>query len=393
MKTLILGLGAQGSVIASHLTKDEEVTEVRLADIDLVKAERLAMRLKNDKVCTHRVDASKVEEIVEVAKGVDLVVNATSFVWKLIENSMEAAIKVGANYIDLAGSRQLQFNEKWRDAGLTALIGAGEDPGISNILAREGADMLDRIDEIRIKDWGSIESTEIIFGWCPPTVWSDLAASPSIYVNGEHKRLSPFSGEEVYKFPDPIGQQTVFHHAHEEVGTLSRFIEGVKYVEFKLGTPEVPIAKFIIGLGLMKREPIEVGGVKVTPRDVLIALTPPTLTMDEVEEKIKAGILTDEQECILVEVKGEEAGKEMKITFYTTMSLHEANKLLPGATGVAYLTGTSGAVFAKMLLNAQITTRGAIPPECLTRGERTAYLGNLAKMGIIIHEKVERTIN
>lgn len=57
-------------------------------------------------------------------------VNATSFVWRLIENSMEAAFKVGANYIDLAGSRQLQFNEKWRDADLTASIGAGEDPPI-----------------------------------------------------------------------------------------------------------------------------------------------------------------------------------------------------------------------------------------------------------------------
>ena len=43
---------------------------------------------------------------------------------------MEAAFKVGANYIDLAGSRQLQFNEKWRDADLTASIGAGEDPPI-----------------------------------------------------------------------------------------------------------------------------------------------------------------------------------------------------------------------------------------------------------------------
>ena len=390
---MILGVGAQGSVIASHLVKYPEVAEVRLADINLEKVDKLANRLNSDKVRVHKVDATNVEEIVKAAEGVDLFVNAASYVWKLIENSMEAALRIKANYLDLAGARQIQFSEKWREANLTALIGGGEDPGISNVLAKEGAERLDRVDEIRIKDWGSMDSKEIIFGWNPPALWADLASSPDVFENGEHKRLPPFSGEEIYDFPAPIGPKTVTHHAHEEVSTLSRFIEGVKYVEFKLGTPELPMVKFIIELGLMGRDPIEVKGVKVSPREVLFALTPPTLTMDEVEEKIRAGILVDEQECILVDVKGEKEGKEARHVLYTIMSLKEANQLMPGATGVAYLTGTSGAVFAKMLLDGEITTNGAIPPECLSKRERAAFLEHLAEKGIIIREKAERIIN
>ena len=60
MKVLILGVGSQGSVIATHLAKSPEVTEIRLADINFRKVKNLARRLGSDKVATHKVNARKL---------------------------------------------------------------------------------------------------------------------------------------------------------------------------------------------------------------------------------------------------------------------------------------------------------------------------------------------
>ena len=77
MKILIVGIGVQGSVIATELVKNPEVSEVRLVDIDSRKTERLAKRLKSDKVSTQIVDANKPDDLLRTTKGMDVVINAS----------------------------------------------------------------------------------------------------------------------------------------------------------------------------------------------------------------------------------------------------------------------------------------------------------------------------
>ncbi|UCE16233.1 MAG: saccharopine dehydrogenase NADP-binding domain-containing protein [Candidatus Bathyarchaeota archaeon] len=395
MKILVIGTGAIGSVITSELAKNPEVEEVKVADINLQRAEQLRNWLKNEKVSAHRVDASKSDDIVRIAKDVNMIVNATLPRFNI--TIFDAAFRAKTNYVDLAMYdyssflKQLEPDEKWKEAGLTALLNAGSSPGITNVLAAHAADKLDRVDTIRIKIFDSVESKEIVSTWSPKVMWEDMATKPVVYENGEFKRVPIFSGEETYTFPDPIGPQTVVSHVHEEPSTLPRFIKkGLKYVDFKMGTPDIPIIKFVVQLGLLNEEPVDVKGVKVTPRDLFFKLIPPTLSFEEVKNKIKAGTLIDALQCYVVQVEGEKAGKKVNYVFSVLFpSLREVQKKLPGSTHESYVTGISGAIFTEMVCMGNIKAKGVFLPECFEAEAREIFMAKLAEKGIKIAEKVE----
>jgi len=396
MKAVVVGTGAIGIVIASELACNQETEEVRLADINLQRAERIRDWLKSEKVSAHRVDASKSDEIVRIAEGVDVIVNATLPRFNL--TIMDAAFWAKANYVDLALDdyssflKQLEFHDKWKAAGLTALLNAGSAPGITNVLAAQAADRLDRVDAIRIRIFDSVESKEIVSTWSPEVMWDDMATEPVVYENGDFKRVPLFSGEEIYNFPDPIGPQTVVAHVHEEPVTLPRFIgKGLKHVDLKLGTPDMPTVKFVVELGLLDEEPVDVEGVKVVPRDLFFKLIPRTLSFEEVEKKIKAGTLIDARECYVVEVEGEKAGKKMTYILSVPFpSLLEVQEKLPGATHESYVTGISAAIFTGMICTEDIKTKGVFLPECLELEARETFMAKLAEKDIKIQERVEK---
>ncbi len=393
MKILIVGVGAQGSVIATEIVKSPEVSELRLSDIDLKKAQRLAERLKSEKVGTYRVDAKKVDDIRRAAREVNVIVNATTWNTKFNLNIMEAALKNGSHYQDLASypPQQLELSDRWKEAGLTALIDTGVSPGFTNVLAAQAADKLDRVEEIRVKLWGAVESEEPVSMWSPETAWGDMAAEPIVYEDGEYKEVSPFSGDEVYTFPDPIGPQTVYMHSHEEPETLPRFIgKGVRYVDFKMGGPDFPLAKAIVEFGLLSDKPVDVKGVKVAPRDVFLALVPPTPSMEDMEKMIATGMISM-RGCVAVDVKGQKEDVKMRYILYSLFpDIQELMKRMPGANPVAYVTSVPASTFTKMLAKGEIKTRGVIPPEALEPKVRNAFLAELAEKGITVHEKVER---
>jgi len=393
MKILIVGAGAQGSVIATEIVKSPIVSEVRVSDIDLKKAERVAERLKSDKVRTLRVDANKVEDVKRAARDVNVIVNTTTWNAKFNSNIMEAALNVRAHYQDLASypPQQLALSDRWKEAGLTALIDTGVSPGFTNVLAAQAADKLDRVAEIRIRLWGAVESEELVSMWSPETAWGDMAAEPIVYEDGKYKEVPPFSGEEEYAFPDPIGPQTVYMHSHEEPETLPRFIgKGVRYVDFKMGGPDFPLAKTIVEFGLLSDKPINVKGVKVAPRDVFLALVPQTPSMEKMEGMIKAERISM-RGCVAVDVKGQKEDAKMRYILYSSFpDIQELMMRMPGANPVAYVTSVPASTFTKMLAKEEIKTRGVVPPEALESTVRQEFLAELAEKGITVHEKVEK---
>lgn len=393
MKILIVGVGAQGSVIATETVKIPEVSEVRLSDIDLRKAEHLAERLKSKKVRSLRVDASKIDDVMKAAKEVNVVVNTTTWNTQFNLNIMGAALSAGAHYQDLASypNKQLSLSEKWKEADLTALIDTGVSPGLTNTLAAQGADKLDRVEEIRVRLWGTEESKKPVSLWSPETAWLDMAEKPILYEKGKFKKVPPFSGEEIYNFPEPVGAQTVYWHSHEEPETLPRFIgKGIKYADFKMGGAVFPLAKAIFELGLLNNKPINVKGTKVVPRDVFLALVPPTPSMEEAEKMIKAGMI-NMRACCAVDVKGQKKGEKVRHILYSNfMDIRELAKRMPGANPVAYITSVPASIYTKMLLKGRIKTRGVIPPEALEPRVRQAYIAEVEEKGIKIDEKVEK---
>jgi len=384
MKVLVLGgYGAVGTAICGDLAQTPHISEVVCAGRNIDKAKRLAQKLKSDKVTPKKVDASSSDELMKAIKEVDVVINSSLPEYNLIV--MEAALKNGAHYIDNAVydkvDYKLKFDNAYRDAGITGLLNLGEDPGLSNIFARYAADRMDRVDEIRIRDGETCESDKYSFiATFSPEVFlgGEIFLKPLIFEDGKFKHLPPFSGEEVYNFPDPVGPQTLYCTDHEETETLPIFIKkGVKYADFKLAfSPEtVELLKTLNELGMMSMKPINVKGVEVSPLDVFISLIP---TPAEISGKVEG------YACILADVKGEKAGDKVHHIVYTFMSHKEAYKRL-GVTATAYLTGLPAAVGAAMLADGSIKKRGVYPPEVL---EPELFLARIRQKDIPILEKV-----
>lgn len=397
-KVLVLGgAGAQASVTVTWLVHDPKVSEVICADINLERAERLKNRLNSDKLRTVKVDVWKFDEVLKAARGVDVVINMVA-AWtgkrSPVLNVMDAALKSGAHYIDSGVAYREEVNAmldssgKWSDAGLTAIFDLGKTPGITNICARYAADRLDFVDEIYIKTClDVISEKEFLLAWSPLGALIGSMEPALVYDNGKFRELPPFSGKDVYTFPnDPRGPCVGYLADHEEVWTLPRFIQkNLKYVEFKHYSHGIETFKALSQL-FGSNKPVNVMGVDVFPLDVLVSLIPPPA---ELPEKIKAGLVEDIYSCAVVIVKGEKAGRKITYTLSCPMSLNESEKILSGSQPESILVGTPPAIAAQMLLNGEIRTRGVMPPECL---EPEPFLTKLAEKGIKIYVKIETLI-
>lgn len=387
MRILLLGVGAVGTVIATHLVNSPEVSKLVLGDIALGRVKNLAHRLKSEKASVLQVDAGDRKDLIRAIKQADIVINAALPRYNLL--IMDVALKSKAHYIDLASDipfdavqSQLRLSDAYKAANLTAIMGLGEDPGMSNIFARSLADKMDRVDEIRVRDGDTGTSNEFAFPclFSPDVLIDEVLNQPNMYKDGSLLRLAPLSGEEIYRFPDPIGSLTVYCVDHEEPETLSQFInKGIRYSDFKLAlSPQtIEMLKILKQLNLTSKEPVEVKGCKIAPKDVLISLLPKPADLGGKVEGFA---------CIAVEVKGRKAGKKVRGLAYTFMSHREAYEK-HGVTATAYLTGTPPAIGAVMLAKGEIEMTGVIPPECL---EPKPVLTELKKKGIEVTEKVQR---
>jgi len=296
---------------------------------------------------------------------------------------MNQAFKRRAHYIDLAGYPEVQMKQdsKWKRARLVAILGMGEDPGLSNVLARRGVDLLDRVDEIRIRDGETSTSEAYPFvALFAPDVFLEEAVAPARYFEGgKMKTKPPMSGREIYRFPPPIGDVPVYNMDHEEVHTLPQYLpKKPDFVDFKLALTDETASsiRLLQGLGLLNRRPLQVGTVKVSPLSLLLRLLPPP---SQIAGKIRGNA------GILVEIAGEVSGERLLYRLYVMMSHDEAyEKYRSNAT--SYLTGTPTAVCAIMLAEGRVENRGVIVPECLN-AER--FIEEARKFGIQV--QIEKT--
>jgi len=399
---LILGAGAQGNVAGWVLSRAPEVGRIVLADIDLRRAEETARNIGSDKIRVERADVTRVEETTRLMRSgeYDLVVNLA--LPEFIPQVMLAALRAGRNYLDLSSTRcyeiddhpieQLQHAEEWRASGRTALINAGSAPGLTNVMAREGADALDEVERIEIKDYSITTCEEFVALWALPVYVIDCATEPWIWEDGRPRRVSIFSGEELYDFPPPIGARgKVYLHAHEEPVTIPLFVgKPVRYCDYKIGDPGIDTWRFIVQhLGLMDERCVEVGDQRVRPRDLLLSRLPPTLSPQRLTEMAAAGRL--QSRCmVLCDVKGRKDGRPLRIRLWAeSADLREACRRIPGASDVSLQTSVPAAVFSLMLLRGQIRRPGVVLPEMLERDERALFYQGIGEHGIRIRMQQE----
>lgn len=400
-KVLIIGAGAQGAVISWVLSRTDDVDEIVLGDIDPSRMSEIVETNKSKKLKTGKIDASNTNNMMAFMKDgeFDLVVNATLPAFN--DRIMEACYGAKVNYLDMAGNGsfpggnkniptdQLQYAKKWEDASIKALILAGSDSGTTDIMAKEAADELDEIDSIRIKDYAITESEKPVVLWQPQTYLEDLSSNATIWDNG-YKEMAPFTGEEEYDFPMPIGAKgKVYYHSHEEPLTIPKFVgKPVRYVDFKMGEPASMLWKSIIDLKLMSDDPIEVDGKKIAPSNVFLKLLPATPKAKELVEMIKNGELLSRL-ILTVDVYGKKAGKDLHYQLWTEgPSATAACERIPGASDISYATAVSAALFSLMMLRGQVNHAGVFPPEVFDREERGIYFKIMNEWGIKIHKKV-----
>lgn len=393
-KVLVVGAGAQGGPCASILARDKDVSQIVLGDIDLDLANKVKEKTKSDKVTAVKLDASKAGDIERAAEGVDVIINLV-VTW-FCSNIMRAALKSGAHYVDasfgepiltqIMEKRPLEFDAEFKKAGLTALIGCGGSPGVTNVLARYICDKLDHVDGICIRDGtAALKETKEVVGtwepdWCPERALWGYATGPTIFENGGYKKYPPFSGCEEYYFPELLDSLLIAYHQHQEAITLPRFIgKGTKNVSFKMAID--PIAGALVKLGFGGSDPIDVKGIRVVPKDVLLNLVKHPvedfLTEDENNAKAPSRFI----EPIILEIEGEKSGEDAKYTiswFYSLFANTEEKAAVYrkfGTTNIAVaLPAIAG---AKMCADGK-TESGVIAPECLAP---TKFLRMLAEMG------------
>ena len=381
---MLFGAGGVGTVAARHLVRLKEIDDLVIADLVARRARGLAAKLRSLRVRAVPVRDVEIGSLAKMLEGAELAINAAHASLDL--PLMEACLDAGADYMDLSSEpyQQLPYDARFQKAGLTALLGGGEDPGIGNVLARAAADALDSVHAIRIRDGDTASSpdTPLPVVWSPETFLAEVFSPGLYFEDGKLVRPPPWSGKEIYPFPEPVGPQPVYLMDHEEPDTLGRFIgKGLRYVDLKLAIDDdmFRILQTIHRLGLLDDAPVSVEGRTVSPRTLLISLLPrPTDLVGKVTGTA----------MIVVEVDGVKDGRRVTHRLYTGMR-HEEAAHRHNATATAYLVGTGAAVFATQFVRGQMPTKGVISAECLDPAESLRLMG---RMGLrVVHEAREAT--
>jgi len=300
MRVLQVGAGAVGSAAVAIAARRKFFDSYVVADYS---ASRAAACVPDSRFSATTVDASSAEEITKlcVARGITHVFNAVDprFVMPIFEGALAA----GADYLDMAmslstahpdepytvpgvklGDRQFEAASSWEAAERLALVGIGVEPGLSDVFARYAADHLfTSIDEIGVRDGANLEVSGYSFAptfsiWTtieeclnPPVIWS---SSRGWYTT------EPFSEPEVFDFPEGIGPVECVNVEHEEVLLIPRWVSAQR-VTFKygLGSEFIDVLRTLHKLGLSSTEPVRVGEVSVSPRDVVAACLPDPATL------------------------------------------------------------------------------------------------------------------
>ena len=284
MKILVLGgAGKMGCIAVQDLAGDRRVEEVVIADRDLAQARMVAEVIGSSKVTVQQVDLADHDVLVGVLRGADTCLNATVYYTNL--PVMDACLEAGVHYTDMGGlfhttRKQLALNDRFAGAGLSAVLGMGSAPGVPNVQARYAADRLDTIEVIRIYD--GIQPPppdDVRFTYAVPTIVDELTLAPMVYREGEYVACEPLSEFEDYWFTSPIGLLPMHLSLHSEVATLPLTFgdRGLKECFFKIdywGMAQEVVQKIrvLADFGFAGREPVEVKGQPVVPRDLLVAL-------------------------------------------------------------------------------------------------------------------------
>ena len=375
---LILGCGLIGTEVVKDLKETANFSKILITDINLERAKKVASNLSDERISAEFADVFYKSKMVTMMKEFDVIADCTDIRDSMI--ALEAAIEAKKNYVNLTGAmdiEKLKLDEEAKKSGISAILSLGCTPGITNILAKHGANQLDEVEKIQVS-WEVSGPTVLSPGLLESTLHQFDIEQPerSFYENGEYIKVPPFFGEKVVKFAEPVGERKTYIMAHGETRTIPKYIKGVKIVETRgFWEPEtIDAMRVFYNYGFFSKKPIKIKDAFISPRDFL-----------------KQHFLNWEQKyedrwtrtCFLnVEVVGKKDNKELKYIYDATHPLKWERK------GGAIMTAIPMSIGIQMLATGTIKKKGVFPPEGSDINPE-AFFNELAKRGIKILERKE----
>ena len=362
MRVIVLGgAGDMGSRAVRDLVEQPDVEALVIGDYDEARARALAGSLHSPRVSVVKVDANDHDALVRAITPYDVVASAVGPFYKFEAKCAAAAIDAGRAYVSICddydgAQAALALDETAQQHGVTVLTGMGWTPGLSNILARKGVEELQSVDEINVA-WSGSAADSKGFAVILHTLHIFTGVVPS-FQTGRLVDVPAGSGEERVRFPQPVGEISVFHLGHPETVTLPRTFPSVRTVTLKGGLSE----------GLLNSLSILMNTLHLTRtpkrREIVARFVKPLLPVLS-----RVGKPAHPCSAIRVDVKGTKNGRRAQVTY-------------GAADHMDALTAVPLAIGALMLGRGAITRRGVIAPEACV--PPAPFIRELATRGIRI---------
>ncbi|NLN84410.1 MAG: saccharopine dehydrogenase family protein [Firmicutes bacterium] len=360
-KALIIGCGGVGSVAVHKFCQNSEVfTEICLASRTKSKCDDLKTKLENTtttKITTAQVDADNVDELVALIEECkpDIVVNLALPYQDL--TIMDACLKTKTHYLDTANyepkdtakfeySWQWAYKDAFKEAGITAILGSGFDPGVTGVFSAYALKHhFDEIHTIDILDCnGGDHGYPFATNFNPEINIREVSANGRYWQEGEWIETEPMAIKRVYDFEE-VGVKDMYLLYHEELESLAVNIPGIKRIRFFMtfGESYLTHLKCLENVGMTSIEPIEFNGQEIIPLQFLKAVLPdPASLGPRTKGKTNIG-------CIFTGIKD---GKEKTYYLYNICDHEEAYKEVC-SQAVSYTTGVPAMIGAMMVVTGQ----------------------------------------
>ncbi len=359
-KALIIGAGGVASVVVHKCCQVPDVfEEICIASRTKSKCDALKEKLDGGKtkIQTAQVDADNVEELIALINDFkpDIVINVALPYQDL--TIMDACLATKVDYLDTANYEPLDtakfeykwqwaYREKFEEAGITALLGSGFDPGVTGVFSAYALKHhFDQIDSIDIVDANAGDhGYPFATNFNPEINIREVTANGSYYENGKFIETEPMSIKRVYDLPE-IGPKDIYLLHHEELESLAINIPGVKKIRFWMTFSESYLThlKVLENVGMTSIEPINFEGKEIVPLQFLKAVLPdPASLGPRTKGKTNIG-------CIF---QGTKDGKPKTYYVYNVCDHQECYREV-GSQAISYTTGVPAMIGAMMILTGK----------------------------------------
>ncbi len=385
-KALIIGCGGVAGVAIHKCVQNAEVfSELVIASRTKSKCDAIAEQLKDrgTKITTAKVDADNVDELIALIEKEkpDVVLNLALPYQDL--TIMDACLATKTHYVDTANYEpedtakfeykwQWAYRDKFKEAGITALLGSGFDPGVTSVFAAYALKHhFDEIHEIDILDCnGGDHGYPFATNFNPEINIREVTAKGSYWENGEWVETEPMEIKREYDFKS-VGKKNMYLLHHEELESLALNIPGIRRIRFFMtfGQSYLTHLKCLENVGMTSIEPIVYNGVEIVPLQFLKAVLPdPASLGPRTVGKTNIG-------CIF---KGVKDGKEKTYYLYNICDHQECYREV-GSQAISYTTGVPAMIGTMLVMNGTWAAPGVFNVE---EFDPDPFMDSLNKWGL-----------